>query len=338
MDITRIGIDLAKSVFQIHGVDRAGKVVAKKQLRRNQILTYFSKLSPTLIGMEACGSAHYWARELGKMGHDVRLMSPQFVKPYVKSGKNDANDAEAICEAVSRPNMRFVQIKSIEQQVMQAEHRIRARLIRARTALSNEIRGLLGEFGIVLPVTLTNLRRAIPELLEDADNGLHYDFRRLLRMLGEELTQLDDNIKHYDARIAQNAKEDERIKRLLAVEGIGPVVASALVSAVGNGKQFSKGRDMAAWLGLTPNQHSSGGKNRLGHISKRGDKYVRMMLIHGARAALKAAENKTDGRSRWVTGLAKRRNKNIATVALANKNARIAWSILSREETYRVAD
>lgn len=338
MDITRIGIDLAKSVFQIHGVDRAGKVVVKKQLRRNQILTYFSKLSPTLIGMEACGSAHYWSRELGKMGHDVRLMSPQFVKPYVKSGKNDANDAEAICEAVSRPNMRFVQIKSVEQQVMQGEHRIRARLIRARTALSNEIRGLLGEFGIVLPVTLTNLRRAIPELLEDADNGLHYDFRRLLRMLGEELTQLDDNIKHYDARIAQNAKEDERIKRLLAVEGIGPVVASALVSAVGNGKQFSKGRDMAAWLGLTPNQHSSGGKNRLGHISKRGDKYVRMMLIHGARAALKAAENKTDGRSRWVTGLAKRRNKNIATVALANKNARIAWSILSREETYRAAD
>jgi transposase len=174
--------------------------------------------------------------------------------------------------------------------------------------------------------------------LEDADNGLHYDFRRLLRMLGEELTQLDDDIKHYDARIAQNAKEDERIKRLLAVEGIGPVVASALVSAVGNGKQFSKGRDMAAWLGLTPSQHSSGGKNRLGHISKRGDKYVRMMLIHGARAALKAAENKTDGRSRWVTGLAKRRNKNIATVALANKNARIAWSILTREETYRGAD
>lgn len=337
MDITRIGIDLAKSVFQIHGVDRMGKVIARKQLRRNQMLAYFGKLKPALIGMEACGSSHYWARELCKMGHDVRLMSPQFVKPYVKSGKNDANDAEAICEAVSRPNMRFVQVKSVEQQVMQAEHRIRARLIKARTAISNEIRGLLGEFGIVLPVSLSNLRRAIPELLEDAENGLLADFRRLLRMLGEELSQLDDSIKHYDARIAQRAKEDECIKRLLAVEGIGPVVASALVSAVGNGKQFSKGRDMAAWLGLVPNQHSSGGKNRLGHISKRGDKYVRMLLIHGARAALKAAENKTDGRSRWVTGLAKRRNKNIATVALANKNARIAWSILSREETYRAA-
>ena len=338
MNITRIGIDLAKQVFQIHGVDRSGKVVVRKQLRRSQMLTYFSKLPATLIGMEACGSSHYWARELGKMGHDVRLMSPQFVKPYVKSGKNDANDAEAICEAVGRPNMRFVRVKSVEQQVMQAEHRIRARLIKARTALSNEIRGLLGEFGIVLPAALANLRRAIPELLEDAENGLLSEFRRLLRLLGEELTQLDDSIKKYDARIAQSAKEDERIKRLLAVEGIGPVVASALVSAVGDGKQFGKGRDMAAWLGLTPNQHSSGGKSRLGHISKRGDKYVRTLLIHGARAALKAAENKTDGRSRWVTGLAKRRNKNIATVALANKNARIAWSILSREETYRVAE
>lgn len=338
MDITRIGIDLAKQVFQIHGVDCHGKAVVKKPLRRSQMLAYFSKLPPTLIGMEACGSAHYWARELGKMGHDARLMSPQFVKPYVKSGKNDANDAEAICEAVSRPNMRFVQVKSAEQQVMQAEHRIRARLIKVRTALSNEIRGLLGEFGIVLPASLARLRRAIPELLEDGENGLLGDFRRLLSLLGEELHKLDDSIKEYDARIAQSAREDERIKRLLAVEGIGPVVASALVSAVGDGKQFGKGRDMAAWLGLTPSQHSSGGKSRLGHISKRGDRYVRMLLIHGARAALKAAENKEDGRSRWVTGLAKRRNKNIATVALANKNARIAWSILSREETYRVAD
>ena len=337
MDITRIGIDLAKQVFQIHGVGRDGKALVKKQLRRGQMLPYFSKLPPTLIGMEACGSAHYWARELRKMGHDARLMSPQFVKPYVKSGKNDANDAEAICEAVARPNMRFVAIKSVEQQVMQAEHRIRARLIKARTALSNEIRGLLGEFGIVLPASLGRVRRALPDLLEDAENGLTGEFRRLLSQLGEELRKLDDSIKEYDARIAQRAKQDDRIKRLLEIEGIGPVSASALVSAVGDGKQFGKGRDMAAWLGLVPNQHSSGGKSRLGHISKRGDKYVRMLLIHGARAVLKAAENKTDGRSRWVTGLAKRRNKNIATVALANKNARIAWSILSREETYRAA-
>jgi len=337
MNVTRIGIDLAKQVFQVHGVDRTGKVIVRKQLRRNQMRVYFSKLSPVLIGMEACGSAHYWARELGKLGHDARLMAPQFVKPYVKSGKNDANDAEAICEAVGRPNMRFVSVKSVEQQVMQAEHRIRARLIKARTALSNEIRGLLAELGIIVPTSLSQLRRAIPELLEDGGNGLPGAFRRLLAPLGEELRVQDDCIKAYDDRIAQNAKEDARLKRLLAVEGIGPVVASALVSAVGDGTQFAKGRDMAAWLGLTPSQHSSGGKSRLGHISKRGDKYVRMLLIHGARAALKAAEHKDDSRSRWVTGLAKRRNKNIATVALANKNARIAWSILSRGETYRVA-
>jgi transposase len=287
--------------------------------------------------MEACSSAHYWARELSKLGHDVRLMAPQFVKPYVKSGKNDANDAEAICEAVGRPNMRFVGIKAIEQQVIQVEHRIRARLVKSRTALSNEIRGFLAEFGIVVAVSIGKLRKALPELLEDGENGLPGDFRVLLARLGEELRTLDDSIAAYDARIARTAREDERIKRLLEVEGIGPIVAGALVAAVGDGTQFNKGRDMAAWLGLTPKQHSSGGKTRLGRISKRGDKYIRMQLIHGARAALYATKNKEDGRSRWVKNLAARRNKNIATVALANKNARIAWSILSRGETYRKA-
>jgi len=220
---------------------------------------------------------------------------------------------------------------------MQAEHRIRARLIKARTALSNEIRGLLAELGIVVPASLGQLRRAIPELLEEGENGLPGAFRSLLAQLGEELRLQDDRIKTYDARIAQCAKEDARIKRLLAVEGIGPVSASAWVSAVGDGTQFRTGRDMAAWLGLTPRQHSSGGKSCLGHISKRGDNYVRMLLIHGARAVLKSAGHKEDGRSRWVTGIARRRNKNIATVALANKNARIAWSILSRGEAYRPA-
>ena len=233
--------------------------------------------------------------------------------------------------------MRFVAMKDESQQVMQAEHRIRARLIKVRTALSNEIRGLLAEFGITVAISLGALRRALPELLEDAENGLLPSFRRLLAQLGDELRMLDDRSKVYDQYLATQAQTDMRIKRLLDVEGIGPVVASALVSTVGNATQFAKGRDMAAWLGLTPSQHSSGGKACLGHISKRGDKYLRMLLIHGARSALKAAVHKEDSRSRWVTGLAQRRNKNIATVALANKNARIAWAILSRGEAYRMA-
>ncbi|MEZ4720308.1 MAG: IS110 family transposase [Flavobacteriales bacterium] len=337
MTIARVGVDLAKLVFQVHGVNRAEKVQQRKQLRRSQMLGYFGKLEPCLIGMEACSSAHYWARELSKLGHDVRLMAPQFVKPYVKSGKNDANDAEAICEAVGRPSMRFVAIKTVEQQVIQAEHRIRSRLVKSRTALTNEIRGFLAEFGVIVAKSLGPLRRALPELLEDAENGLPGDFRVLLMGLSEELRALDERIAAFDARIAQVAREDDRIKRLLEIEGIGPITASALVAAVGDATQFNSGRDMAACFGLTPRQHSSGGKNRLGRISKRGDKYIRMLLVHGARAALKAAQNKEDGRSRWVKNLAGRRNKNIATVALANKNARIAWSILSRGESYRKA-
>lgn len=337
MNLTRIGVDLAKNVFQLLGVDRHGTAVLKKQLRRSQLLDWFRNQPPCLVGMEACGSAHHWARELGKLGFDVRLMSPQFVKPYVKRGKNDANDAEAICEAVSRPNMRFVAVKTVAQQTLQAEHRIRARLIRARTALSNEIRGLLGEFGVVVATSLGALRRALPDLLEDGENGLPGDFRTLLAELAEELRSLDDRLKVYDARLQARAKTDDRVQRLLAVEGIGPVVASALVAAVDEGQQFGKGRDLAAWVGLTPREHSSGGKQRLGGISKQGDTYLRTLLIHGARAALNAAANKTDARSRWVTALAARRNKNIATVALANKNARIAWAILARNETYRAA-
>ena len=337
MTITCMGIDLAKQVFQIHGVNRAEKVQQRRQLRRSQMLAYFSKLEPCLIGMEACSGAYYWARELSKFGHDVRLMAPQFVKPYVKSGKNDANDAEAICEAVSRPTMRFVAIKTVGQQVIQAEHRIRSRLIKSRTALTNEIRGFLAEFGIAVSKSIGILRKALPELLEDGENGLPGNFRVLLAGLSEELRTLDERIVAFDARIAQAVREDSRIKRLLEIEGIGPITASAIVAAVGDATQFNSGRDMAASFGLTPQQHSSGGKNRLGGISKRGDKYIRMLLIHGARAALNAAKNKEDGRSRWVKNLADRRNKNIATVALANKNARIAWAILSRGEDYRKA-
>lgn len=334
MNIKRIGLDIAKQVFQIHGVDRFEKVLVRKQLRRAQVLDYCKGIAPCLIGIEACGSSHYWARELSQLGHHVKLIPAQFVKPFVKGGKNDANDAEAICEAVGRPSMRFVTIKSVEQQVMQAEHRIRTRLIRARTALSNEIRGLLSEFGIAIGLGITQIRKALPMLLEDKETRLSARFKLLLSELAEELRQIDTHINEHEERIKAAAKEDDRIKRLLAIEGIGPISASALVAAVGDATQFANGRDMAAWLGLVPSQHSSGGKERLGHISKRGDTYLRTLLIHGARSVINHCEGKEDRRSQWVNQLSKRRNRNIATVALANKNARIAWAVLSRRETY----
>ena len=337
MNSIRIGVDLAKQVFQLHGVDRQGNVTARRQLRRAQMHAYFKDLPPCMVGMEACGSSHYWGRVLSAYGHSVKLMAPQFVKPYVKSGKNDANDAEAICEAVGRPSMRFVAIKTAEQQVMQAEHRIRSRLVRARTALSNEIRGLLGEFGIVIATGTSPLRRALPLIQDDPDNGLTAPFKVLLAELADELRQIDARIELHDQRLQAAARADDRIQRLMAIEGIGPISASALVAAVGNAAQFSSGRDLAAWLGLVPRQHSSGGKTRLGHITKGGDTYLRTLLIHGARSALNASVNKTDSSSLWAQALATRRNRNIATVALANKNARIAWAVLSKGEAYRSA-
>jgi transposase len=336
MKLKRVGVDLAKQVFQLHGVDSHEQVKCRKQLKRGQMLSFFRQLEPCLVAMEACGSSHYWARELSALGHQVKLIAPQFVKPYVKSGKNDANDAEAICEAASRPNMRFVPIKSAEQQASQSLHRIRSRLIRARTALANEIRGLLAEFGLIEPVRgVTATRRLLQESLETADNGLPGKMRRLLRELQSELQEHDARLSRLDELLQQEAREDERVKRLLKIEGVGVISATALVSAVGDARHFSSARQFAAWLGLVPSQHSSGGKTRLGSISKRGDTYLRTLLIHGARAALNACKDKTDKRSRWVQQLQCRRNTNIATVALANKNARIVWAILSRGESYQ---
>jgi transposase len=296
--------------------------------------SYFKKLPPCLIGMEACGGAHYWARELQKLGHTVKLMAPQFVKPYVKSNKNDANDAEAICEAVARPTMRFVAIKTIAQQDIQAIHRIRSELVQQRTAKVNQIRGLLTEYGIVVGRRVDVLRNALPQLLEDAENGLTADFRVLLDGLRQDLITLDERVDDLDKKIKTLATSNPAAKRLQQIPGIGPIIATALICAIGDGKQFQRGRDMAAWLGLTPRQHSSGGKDRLLGISKRGDAYLRTLLIHGARSALKVAGKKDDPRSRWLQNLCSRRNKNIAAVALANKNARIAWALLSKETDY----
>ena len=334
MNIKRIGIDLAKQVFQVHGVDGQEKAILRRKLPRAKMLTYFQKLPPCLIGMEACSSAHYWGRALQKMGHTVKLMAPQFVKPYVKSNKNDANDAEAICEAVARPTMRFVAIKSIEQQDIQAVHRIRSELVQQRTAKVNQIRGLLGEYGLVVGQRIDVLRKALPLILEDAENGLTIDFRTLLEGLQQDLITLDERVDDMDKKIKLLASSNEDAKRLQQIPGIGPITATALICAIGDGKQFKRGRDLAAWLGLTPRQHSSGGKDRLLGISKRGDAYLRTLHIHGARAVLKVAGNKEDPRSRWIQNLCGRRNKNIAAVALANKNARIVWALLTKKTDF----
>lgn len=298
------------------------------------MLSFFATLPPCLIGMEACGGAHYWARELQKLGHTVKLMAPQFVKPYVKSNKNDANDAEAICEAVGRPTMRFVSVKTIAQQDLQAIHRIRSELVRQRTAKANQIRGLLAEYGIVVGRQVATLRRALPELLENAENGLSFDFRALLDDLRQDLIRLDEREEEMSQKIHTLANSIPAAKRLQSIPGIGPISATAIVCAVGDGKQFKRGRDLAAWLGLTPRQQSSGGKDRLLGISKRGDSYLRTLLIQGAKSVLKVVDKKTDPRSLWLQNLCARKHKNIAAVALANKNARIAWAILSNETSY----
>lgn len=334
MNIKRIGVDLAKAVFQVHGVDYQGKAVLRKQLKRAQFLKFFATLPPCLVGMEACGGSHHWSRELQKLGHEVRLIAPQFVKPYVKGNKNDTNDAEAICEAVGRPSMRFVSVKTVAQQDMQAVHRIRSELVKQRTAKVNQIRGLLAEYGIVVGRRVESLRRALPEFLEDTGNGLSFAFRELLEELRQDLVYLDKRVTAMDKQLHVLANTDEAAKRLQAIPGIGPITATALVCAVGDGKGFKRGRDMAPWLGLVPKQHSSGGRDKLLGMSKRGDAYLRTLLIHGARSVLKVAGNKAGPRSRWLQGLCARRNKNIAAVALANKNARIAWALMSKGLDY----
>ncbi len=336
MKIIRVGVDLAKNVFQLHGVERYGKAVWKRRLKRNQWLkALLDRAEPgCVIGMEACAGAHHWARELQSRGYTVRLIPPQFVKPYVKSNKNDANDAEAICEAMSRPGMRFVSVKRVEQQDIQATHRIRAELMMQRTAKANQIRGLVAEYGLVAPQQLRALRAAIPCWLEDAENGLTDYFRKLLHGLWTDLLALDDRVAELDQEIKQLAEGNEVTRRLQQLRGVGPMVATALVATVGSAEQYHKGRQMAAAIGLTPRQHSSGGKDRLLGISKRGDGYLRMLLVHGARAVVAQAKHKDDRLSQWVTSIAKRRHPNMAAVALANKTARMAWAMLRNDTDY----
>ena len=334
MKITTIGIDLAKAVFQIHGVDERGKVAVRKQLKRAEMSSYFANLEPCLIGMEACGSAHHWARKLEGYGHTVKLMAPQFVKPYVKTNKNDIADAEAICEAVSRPNMRFVAMKTVEQQAILSVHRARQGFVKARTAQGNQIRGLLSEFGIVIPQGIRSIMKQIPEILEDGENGLPGTMRHLLERLTENLKEMDRQVKELEAQIQLWHRENEASRKLAEIPGIGPITASAIVATVGDAREFKNGRQLAAWMGLVPRQNSSGGKQNLLGISKRGDTYLRTLMIHGARAVIRFAENKAEPES-WLRKLMGRRNKNVAAVALANKNARIVWALLNKDQMFR---
>jgi len=334
-NITTIGVDLAKNLFQVHGVDDRGKVVLRRALKRAELASFFARLTPCLIGMEACGGAHFWARKLTELGHTVRLMAPQFVKPYVKTNKNDARDAEAICEAVARPNMRFVPIKTVEQQALLAVHRARQALVSARTAQSNQLRGLLSEFGIVMPKGVAVLERRMPQILEDAENGLPGVSRELFARLYAHFKELSDQMGELERQIKAWHRENSASQRLEAIPGIGPLTASALAASIGDAKAFKNGRQLAAWLGLVPRQCSSGGKDRLLGISKRGDSYLRTLLIHGARSVLIRLNRHADQAEGWLARLVARRNPNIAAVALANKNARIIWALLAHGRDYQ---
>lgn len=334
MKVTTIGLDLAKTVFQVHGVDEHGKAILKKQLKRDQMAVFFVNLPPCLIGMEACGSAHHWARKLASMGHIVKLMAPQYVKPYVKTNKNDVADAEAICEAVSRPNMRFVPIKDVEQQAVLAMHRVRQGFVKARTAQANQIRGLLSEFGLVIPQGIGHIASRVPELIEDACNELPGSFRVLVQRLLDHLKELDRQVGELEVQIQAWHRGSAVSCKLAQIPGIGPITASALVASIADAKSFDSGRQVAAWLGLVPKQHSSGGKTNLLGISKRGDTYLRTLLIHGARSVIFHGERKADSCT-WVKALVERRNKNVAAVALANKNARIVWALLAHDRKYQ---
>lgn len=332
MKVTTSGIDVAKSVFQVHGVEQHGRVVLRRQLRRSQVVLFFSKLEPCLIGMEACASSHYWARKLMALGHTVRLMAPQFVKPYRKNDKNDGNDAEAICEAVQRPNMRFVPVKSPQQQAELAVHRIRQRLMGERTALINQLRGLLAEFGLVLPTGANQVRAKLPAALEDAGESLPALASELFQELYEELRQLEQRITDHDRRIERLYRGNALSRKLAEVDGIGALTATAFSATVAHAVQFKNGRQCAAWLGLTPRQDSSGGKNRLLGITKRGDVYLRTLLVHGARSIMRHTAKRDDPKSRWVEQLRRRRGDNVAACALAAKHARILWALMVREQ------
>lgn len=336
-DVAVLGIDLAKQSFQLHGVDKNGATVLKKKLARKDLCEFIAQLPVCIIGIEACGGANHWVRVFQKFGHTVHMIAPQFVKPFVKSNKNDAADAEAICEAVQRPSMRFVPAKSLEQQDIQSLHRIRSQAVARRTAQANQIRGLLMEYGHIIPQGISYIRKSIPPLLEEADNGLTTMFRELLADLYEEMVHLEARIKTLENKLDALCAQNEDCQRLRSIPGVGLLSATAMVAAIGDISTFKNGRELAAWLGLVPRQHSTGGKPTLLGISKRGDTYLRTLLIHGGRTVVRVANKHQDKRSTWVRKLEERRGKNISAVAVANKNARVAWALLSHKTTYQAS-
>lgn len=328
--ITTVGVDLAKSVFSVHGVDASGRTILHKTIRRDRLMELVAALPPCLIGMEACGGAHEWARQFERLGHRVGIMMARYVAPYRKSSKNDGNDAEAICEAVGRPNMRFVPVKSAEQQAILSLHRVRQGYVEERTATINRIRGLLAEFGMVLPQRAAEVRRAAVVLAEK----LPLLAREAITDLRAHLTYLDGRIDHYEQQLTAMNRHCIAAQRIMTMPGIGPLTASAITASVASGHEFSNGRQFAAWLGLVPRQHSTGGKTRLGRITKRGDAYLRTLLMLGARAVLQNAGHKADRISRWAVALRERRGYHRAIIAIAAKNARIIWALLAKQRNF----
>lgn len=332
--VTTVGLDIAKSVFQVHGVDAAGEVVVRRRLTRGRVLAFFEKLPRCLVGIEACNTSHHWARELLALGHDVRLMPAQYVKPYVKRGKNDAADAEAICEAVTRPTMRFVAVKTPAQQSVMMLHRVRLMLSRQRTQLSNAIRAHMSEFGVVAPVGRLGLERLLAIVEDQEDDCIPADARTCLKMLAAQLVVVKEQILENDRRIRASARETEVGRRLMEIPGVGPLLASAFVASVADPRVFRTGRDLAAWIGLVPRQNSSGGKERLGGISRAGNRYLRQMLVVGAMAVIRHAERHGTRRP-WLVQLLARRATKVAAVALANKTARMVWALMTSGDRYR---
>ena len=335
MQVTTIGLDLAKNVFQAHGITASGKVVFNRTLRRRQVLAFFEKLEPCLVGMEACSTSHYWGRELTKLGHEVKLMPPAYVKPYVKRGKTDAADAEAICEAVTRPTMRFVAIKSADQQAVLGQHRVLQLMIRQRTQLSNMIRGLIGEFGHIVRKGPNHIRDFAEALKRGEGPDLPDIAHDVIALLCDQLLTLHRRIGLLERNIFAASRKDERVKLLMTIPGIGPVTASAIIATVGTPDQFRTGREFAAWVGLTPLNRSSGGKERLGKISKMGDQYLRRLLVIGMTSRVRVARTRPDRVEPWLISLLERKPVRLATIAMANKTARIVWAVLTRNEPYK---